>query len=63
MDFHGKTLTNDTHSSTTDPDARLYRKSKGKEAKLCCMGHALMENRNLSDLGIQAPIEHEDYLK
>ena len=46
VDFHGKTLTNDTHASTTDPDVRLYRKSKGKEAKLCYMGHALMENRN-----------------
>jgi transposase len=46
VDFHGKTLTNDTHASTTDPDARLYRKSKGKEAKLCYMGHTLMENRN-----------------
>lgn len=46
VDFHGKTLKNDTHASTTDPDARLYRKSAGKEAKLCYMAHALMENRN-----------------
>jgi len=45
-DFHGKKLKNDTHASTTDPDARLYKKGKGKEAKLCYMGHALMENRN-----------------
>ena len=46
VDFHGKKLKNETHGSTTDPDARLYRKGKGKEAKLSYMGHALMENRN-----------------
>jgi transposase len=45
-DFHGEHRTNDTHASTTDPDARLYRKGRGKEAKLSFMGHALMENRN-----------------
>jgi transposase len=45
-DFHGERRANDTHASTTDPDARLYRKGRGKEAKLCFMGHALMENRN-----------------
>jgi transposase len=45
-DFHGATRTNDTHVSTTDPDARLYRKGRGKEARLCHMGHLLMENRN-----------------
>jgi hypothetical protein len=45
-DFHGQKRTNETHASTTDPDARLYRKGPGKEAKLCFMGHALMENRN-----------------
>src|SRR5215510_5694578 len=45
-DFHGERRTNDTHASTTDPDARLYRKGPGKEARLCFMGHALMENRN-----------------
>lgn len=45
-DFHGRRRSNDTHASTTDPDARLYRKGPGKEAKLCFMGHALMENRN-----------------
>ena len=38
--------TNDTHASTTDPDARLYRKGKGKETKLCFIGHGLMENRH-----------------
>ena len=37
---------NDTHASTTDPDARLYRKGKGKETKLCFIGHGLMENRH-----------------
>lgn len=45
-DFHGEKRKNDTHSSTTDPDARLFRKGAGKEAKLCHMGHLLMENRN-----------------
>lgn len=45
-DFHGQKRTNDTHASTTDPDARLYKKGKGKEAKLCFMGHGLMENRH-----------------
>jgi transposase len=44
--FHGEQRTNQTHQSTTDPDARLYRKGKGKEAKLCYAGHVLMENRN-----------------
>jgi transposase len=46
VDFHGETRSNATHASTTDPEARLYRKGKGKEAKLCFLGHALMENRN-----------------
>jgi transposase len=45
-DFHGEKRSNDTHASTTDPEARLYRKGPGKEAKLCFIGHALMENRN-----------------
>jgi transposase len=45
-DFHGQKRSNDTHSSTTDPDARLYRKGKGKETKLCFIGHGLMENRH-----------------
>ncbi len=44
--FHGKKRKNDTHQSTTDPDAKLYRKGLGKEAKLCFMGHVLTENRN-----------------
>jgi transposase len=45
-DFRGRKRSNDTHASTTDPDARLWRKGKGREAKLCLMGHSLMENRN-----------------
>ena len=45
-DFHGEKRRNETHASTTDPDARLYRKGAGKEAKLCFIGHGLMENRN-----------------
>jgi transposase len=45
-DFHGEKRSNATHASTTDPEARLYRKGQGKEAKLCFMGHGLMENRN-----------------
>ena len=45
-DFRGERRRNDTHASTTDPDARLFRKGPGKEARLCFMGHALMENRN-----------------
>jgi transposase len=46
VDFHGEKRSNATHASTTDPDARLYRKTRGSEAKLCYLGHALMENRN-----------------
>lgn len=45
-DFHGEKRKNDTHFSTTDPDARLFRKGAGKEAKLCHMGHLMTENRN-----------------
>jgi len=45
-DFHGEKRTNQTHPSTTDPDARLYKKSAGSEAKLAYLGHALMENRH-----------------
>ena len=44
--FRGQVRKNDTHQSTTDPEAKLYRKADGREAKLCYMGHALMENRN-----------------
>ena len=45
-DFHGRKRSNDTHASTSDPEAKLYRKGPGKEAKICFMGHALMENRS-----------------
>jgi transposase len=45
-DFHGERRTNDSHASTTDADARLFRKGRGKEARLCFMGHVLMENRH-----------------
>ena len=46
VNFHGERRKNDTHESTTDPEARLMRKGQGKEAKLCFSGHAMMENRN-----------------
>jgi transposase len=57
VDFHGERRSNDTHESKTDPEARLARKGKGKEAKLCYAEHALMENRNglLVDLMITQP--------
>jgi transposase len=44
--FHREQRSNQTHRSTTDPDARLYKKGDGQPAKLCYMGHALMENRH-----------------
>jgi transposase len=46
VDFHGQKRCNDTHVSTTDPQARLFRKGPGKEARLSYMGHAMTENRN-----------------
>jgi hypothetical protein len=46
VDFHGRKRSNETHISTTDPEARLYRKGPGKEARLCFMGHAMAENRH-----------------
>jgi len=45
VNFRGQSRTNDTHCSSTDPEARLARKGTGKEAKLCFAGHVLMENR------------------
>jgi Transposase domain (DUF772)/Transposase DDE domain len=45
-DFRGERRSNATHESTTDPDARLYRKGPGMEARLCFIGHGLMENRS-----------------
>lgn len=56
--FHGRKRKNDSHASVTDPDARLYRKGRGKEAKLCYMGHALMENR--SGLVVETELTHAD---
>ena len=46
VDFHGERRSNDTHASTTDPEALLARKGRGKEAELAYQGHVLMENRN-----------------
>lgn len=46
VDFHGQKRSNETHESTSDPDARLARKGKGKEAKLSYNGNLLVENRN-----------------
>jgi transposase len=45
-DFHGEAGSNETHASTTDPDAQLYKKAKGQAAKLCHIGHVLIENRH-----------------
>ena len=45
-DFHGEKRSNQTHASTTDPDARLYKKANGQPAKLCHLGHVVMENRS-----------------
>jgi len=46
VDFRGEPRSNATHESTTDPEARLFKKAKGQEAKLCYLGHVLMENRH-----------------
>ena len=54
--FHKGKRSNETHASTTDPDARLYRKADGRESRLCFMGHVLMENRN--GLAIDAALTH-----
>ena len=61
VDFHGERRTNDTHESTTDDEAKLYRKGKGKEAKLYYGGHALMENRNglCVDLEVRSALQTE----
>jgi transposase len=45
-DFRGQKRSNETHASTTDPDARLFKKAAGQASRLCHMGHVLMENRN-----------------
>jgi transposase len=54
--FHNEKRSNETHASTTDPDARLYRKANGRESRLCFMGHVLMENRN--GLAVDAALTH-----
>jgi IS5 family transposase len=46
VNFHGQRRTNATHQSTTDPDARLYKKARGREARLGYLGHVLMEHRS-----------------
>ena len=58
VDFRGQTRCNATHASTSDPDARLFRKSRGTGAMLCFMGHTLMENRN--GLVVQADLTRAD---
>lgn len=55
-DFHGQKRSNETHSSKTDPDARLYKKSDGQPSRLCYMGHVLMENRH--GLAVEATLTH-----
>jgi len=56
--FHGQKRSNETHASTTDPDARSYKKSYGKESKLSYLGHVLIENRN--GLIASAMVTHAD---
>jgi transposase len=56
VDFRGEKRSNETHASTTDPDARLYRKGNGRESVLCYMGHALMENRH--GLAVAGEVTH-----
>jgi transposase len=46
VDFHGEKRSNATHASTTDPEAKLFRRTRGSESRLCYLGHVLMENRN-----------------
>jgi hypothetical protein len=46
VNFHDEKRSNQTHQSTSDPEAMLYKKSRGSESKLSCLGHVLMENRN-----------------
>jgi transposase len=58
VDFRGEKRSNATHASTTDPDARLYKKSPGTGAILCFMGHALMEN--CSGLIVQGELTQAD---
>ena len=55
-DFHGQKRSNETHASTTDPDARLYKKADGQPSRLCYIGHVLMENRH--GLAVEATLTH-----
>jgi transposase len=55
-DFKGEKRSNDTHESKTDPESKLFRKGMGQEAKLCFMGHALMENRHALLVGFQTSV-------
>ena len=58
VNFHGQRRSNATHQSTTDPDARLYKKARGREARLGYLGHVLMEHR--SGLVVQAMVTPAD---
>ena len=62
VDFHGEKRSNKTHRSMTDPESVLYRKGRGKEAKLCFGAHALMENRHglLAEFDIHDPIAQSE---
>jgi len=56
QDFKTAKRSNETHASTTDPDARLYRKGEGQESRLAYLGHALMENRNGLAVGAEVTL-------
>lgn len=56
QNFRGEKRSNETHASTTDPDARLYRKGDGQESRLCYIGHAFMENRH--GLAVDGDLTH-----
>ena len=53
VDFHGERRSNAIHASTSDPDARLYRKRHGREAKLSYLGHVLMESHGGRGVGVR----------
>jgi transposase len=53
VDFHGQKRTNDTHASSTDPEARLFKKGRGQESRLAHMGHVIGENRHGLVLGVK----------
>jgi transposase len=62
VDFHGQKRSNATHASTTDPDAKLFKKSDGKEAKLCHNLHAIVENRHglVLALEVNSPLANSE---